>query len=77
MNGTTLYDWRKWNLNPANERKLAEMKGKTIQSCSIPLLPFNEKKKWNAQAMARDSIGANVWSHQSSTDMYRTRSRKR
>jgi putative heme-binding domain-containing protein len=53
-----LYDWRKWNLNPANERKLAEMKVR-LSKVLDPVLPFNEKK-WNAQAMARDSIGANV-----------------
>lgn len=53
-----LYDWRKWNLNPAIERKLAEMKVR-LSKVLDPVLPFNEKK-WNAQAMAGDSIGANV-----------------
>jgi putative heme-binding domain-containing protein len=53
-----LYDWRKWNLNPAIERNLAEMKVKMSKVLDA-ILPFNERK-WNAQALAKDSIGANL-----------------
>ncbi len=53
-----LYDWSKWNRNPAFERKLAEQKVK-LSKIMDAKLPYDEKK-WNAQDLASDSIGGNI-----------------
>lgn len=53
-----LYNWSKWNRNPAFERKLAEQKVRLSKIMDVKL-PYNEKK-WNARDMASDSIGANI-----------------
>ncbi len=53
-----LLDWKTVDIDPARERKIAEMKVRMSKVLDARL-PFDEKK-WNAQAMARDPVGANM-----------------
>lgn len=53
-----LLDWKKVNLNPELERQIAAMRVKKSRLLDEQQ-SFNERK-WNAQDMARDTIGANM-----------------
>lgn len=71
---SSLYDWHKWNRNPAKERKLAELKVR-LSKIVDPKLPYNEKKS-NAKAMAKDTVGANmiltaISHHEFPADLYK------
>jgi putative membrane-bound dehydrogenase-like protein len=53
-----LLDWKTVDIDPARERKIAEMKVR-MSKVLDEHLPFDEKK-WNAVAMARDPVGGNM-----------------
>ncbi|HKZ38702.1 MAG TPA: PVC-type heme-binding CxxCH protein, partial [Chryseolinea sp.] len=53
-----LVDWKKVDIDPVRERKIAEMKVK-MSKVLDERMPFDEKK-WNARDMARDAIGGNM-----------------
>ena len=53
-----LADWSKINIDPAHERKIAEMKVKRSYVLDARM-PFDEKRR-SARDMARDVIGSNM-----------------
>ncbi|HZI23483.1 MAG TPA: PVC-type heme-binding CxxCH protein [Chryseolinea sp.] len=53
-----LADWSRINIDPARERKIAEMKVKQNYVLDARM-PFDERRR-NARAMARDLVGSNM-----------------